>query len=211
MSEALGELENGLKLLEIESGGRRIDRLRRFVAELELWNPKYGLLADTGDLVSRHVLDSLAALKHIEELEPGNLADIGSGAGFPGIPLAIWLEDVDFALIERSGKRAGFLRTVTLILGLKNVNIVEIPVERFSRREGFDVLTLRGFSKIGSGLLSILGRLLRPDGTIVAYKGRESSVRRELRALEGYAARCESRRLEIPGLNEQRHLVMIRL
>lgn len=211
MSEVLGELENGLNLLEIESGGRRIDKLRRFVAELALWNPKYGLLADIGDVISHHVLDSLAALKYIEELEPRNLADIGSGAGFPGIPLAIWLEDVDFALIEHSGKRAGFLRTVTLILGLKNVNIVEMPVERFSGRGRFDVLTFRAFSKIDSGLLSILGRLLTSDGTIVAYKGRESSVKRELSALEGYVARCEFRRLEIPGLNEQRHLVMIRL
>jgi len=211
MSEVLGELENGLNLLEIETGGRRIDRLRRFVTELALWNPKYGLLADIGDVISRHVLDSLAALKYIEELEPRNLADIGSGAGFPGIPLAIWLEDVDFALIERSGKRAGFLRTVSLILGLRNVNIVEMPVERFSGCGRFDVLTLRAFSKIDSRLLSILGRFLTSDGTIVAYKGRESSVRRELSALEGYAARCEFRRLEIPGLNEQRHLAMIRL
>ena len=211
MSEVLGELENGLNLLEIETGGRRIDRLRRFVTELALWNPKYGLLADIGDVISRHVLDSLAALKYIEELEPRNLADIGSGAGFPGIPLAIWLEDVDFALIERSGKRAGFLRTVSLILGLRNVNIVEMPVERFSGCGRFDVLTLRAFSKIDSRLLSILGRFLTSDGTIVAYKGRESSVRRELSTLEGYAARCEFRRLEIPGLNEQRHLAMIRL
>lgn len=211
MSDAPSELESGLKLLGIELEGRKIDRLRRFVAELELWNPKYGLLADIENVFPRHVLDSLAALKHIEELGPKNLADIGSGAGFPGIPLAIWLEDVDFALIERSGRRAGFLRTVSLVLGLKNVNIVEMPVEKFSGRRCFDVLTFRGFSKFDPRLLNVLRGLLAPSGIVVAYKGRERSVREELGTVEGCISWGEFRRLEVPGLNEQRHLLLIRL
>lgn len=203
------KLENGLKILGIESNKDRIDRLRRFVAELELWNPKYGLLAGTEDVISRHVLDSLAALKYIEEFEPKNLADIGSGAGFPGIPLAIWLEDVNFTLIERSGRRAGFLRAASLILGLKNISIVEMPVERLSRKRCFDVLTLRGFSAIDCRLLNVLRGLLGSNGRIVAYKGREESVKKELASLEGCIAWSEFRRLEIPGLDEERHLLII--
>jgi len=209
--EVSGKLESGLELLGIESSGRKIDRLRRFVAELELWNPKYGLLADIEDVIPRHVLDSLAALKHIEEIAPEALADIGSGAGFPGIPLAICLEDVDFALVERSGRRADFLRVATLILGLKNVRVVEMPVEKFSGKQQFAVLTLRGFSTIDSELLKVLSGLLVPGGTIVAYKGRERSVRKELGAIKGCISWREFRRLEIPGLNEQRHLMLIRL
>jgi len=210
MSNTRDELENGLNLLGIELGGHRIDRLRRFVAELELWNPKYGLLAGIEDVISRHVLDSLAALKHIEKFEPENLADIGSGAGFPGIPLAICLEDVSFALVERSGKRAGFLRVAALILGLKNVSIVEMPMERLSGRQRFDLLTLRGFSPIDSELLKALRGLLAPGGRIVVYKGREEPVRKELASLRGrLAALSELRRLDIPGLNEQRRLLTI--
>lgn len=211
MSKLQEKLENVLKPLGIEPNGMRIDKLRRFVVELELWNPKYGLLSDIENVISHHVSDSLAALKHIEELEPRNLADIGSGAGFPGIPLAICLEDVEFALVERSGKRADFLRFVSLILGLKNVSVVEMPLEEISGRMRFDLLTLRAFSKIDSRLLSVLRGLLMPHGTIVAYKGRGSNVRKELGEVGECILWWESRKLEIPDLNEERHLVLIRL
>lgn len=204
-------LQIGLKALGLESAGDRVEKLEKFIAEIELWNPKYGLIAPGEDLIGRHVLDSLSGLKAIAELNPGRLADVGSGAGFPGIPLAIWLEEVEVTLIERSGRRAGFLRNVVLVAGLSNVRVIEKTVEEIGEVEPFDVITFRAWSAVDDNLLNSLKTILAADGTIAAYKGRKDVVDSELDAVAPRLKSRELRPLKVPGLQDERHLALLKI
>lgn len=207
----MNKLYEGLKILGLETSGPRVEKLERYISEIELWNPKYRMIAPGEDIVSRHVLDSLSGLRTIQNLEPESLADVGSGAGFPGIPLAIWLEKTEITLIERSGRRAGFLRNAVLTLDLKNVRVLEKPVEK-TAAEGvrFDVVTFRAWSAIDDELLNSLGGILIRGGTIAAYKGRLDVIRGEL---AGVSKRLEFQDIidmKAPFQSEERHLVLIR-
>ncbi len=207
----MGDLLDGLKMLGLESSGERVEKLERYIAEIELWNPKYGLIAPGEDIVGRHVLDSLSGLEVIRELGPRSLADVGSGAGFPGIPLAIWLNDVDITLIERSGRRAGFLRNAVLTLGLDNINVLEKTVEEVGGGDLFDVITFRAWSAVDDGLLDVLGSILSPGGTIAAYKGRKDVIESELAAVADRLVSGKIRAVEVPGLNDERHIVLLKI
>ncbi len=208
----MSHLQKGLEELGLESSGSRVVRLESYIAEIELWNPKYGMIAPGEDIVGRHVLDSLSGLAPIRSLEPRSLADVGSGAGFPGIPLAIWLENVPVTLIERSGRRAGFLRNAVLLLGLKNVTILEKPVEELTADGlGFDVITFRAWSAVDDGLLTSLASLLTPGGSIAAYKGRKEVIEAELASVSGRLSSRDIIPLKVPGQSDERHLVLLKI
>jgi 16S rRNA (guanine527-N7)-methyltransferase len=208
----MSHLQKGLEELGLESSGSRVDRLESYISEIELWNPKYGMIAPGEDIVGRHVLDSLGGLSLIQGLKPRSLADVGSGAGFPGIPLAIWLENVPVTLIERSGRRAGFLRNVVLLLGLKNVTILERPVEELTADGlGFDVITFRAWSAIDDGLLTSLASLLSPGGSLAAYKGRKVVIDTELANVSGRLTSRDIIPLKVPGQSDERHLVLLKI
>jgi len=207
------ELCKGLKSLALESSGVRVEKLERFIAEIKLWNPRYGLVAAGEDIVGRHVIDSLSGLELIRGLNPGHLADVGSGAGFPGIPLAIWMEDTGITLIERSGRRADFLRNTILTLGLKNVRVLEMPVENVSRfiNSGFDVITFRAWSALDDSILDSLSAVLAPRGTIAAYKGRRDVIDTELKSVSRQLLSTDICRLNTPESGEERHMVLLKL
>jgi 16S rRNA (guanine527-N7)-methyltransferase len=209
-SVGINRLKDGLRKLGLEAEGVKAEALTRYIKEIELWNPRYGMIAPGEDLIGRHILDSLSAISPIRRLKPGRLADVGSGAGLPGIPLAIWLDDVDVVLIERSGRRAGFLRTVAATLGLKNVSVFETAVEDLDAGAMFDIITFRAWSAIDEHLLDGLFPLLAPGGTIAAYKGRKSVVDKELSAVSDKVRVSAILPLKVPGLDDERHLVMIR-
>lgn len=163
-------VEDGLKELEIPYRGDQLDMLRRYSMELSLWNKKINLIGDP-DIPRRHILDSLTGYHAILELGPRRVCDIGSGAGFPGIPLAIMLEDTSFSLNERMGKRLGFLKATIALLGLgRRVEILDTPVERL--RGSFDLLTFRAFKGFPECIPSI-AHLLDPEGHILAYQGEQ--------------------------------------
>lgn len=207
----MNRLNEGLKKLGLESSGPRVEKLERYISEIELWNPKYGMIAPGEDLVSRHILDSLSGLSVIQKLEPGTLADVGSGAGFPGIPLAIWMEDTEITLIERSGRRAGFLRNVVLTLDLKNVRVLEKPAENAAAGGvRFDVVTFRAWSAIDDELLNALGGILTSGGTIAAYKGRLDVIRGELAGVSNRLIFQDIVEIKPPFQSEERHLVLVR-
>jgi 16S rRNA (guanine527-N7)-methyltransferase len=206
-------LQTGLDFLGLEFSGEKREKLEGFIREIELWNPRYGLLAPDEDIVGRHVIDSLSGVGPIRNLEPGTLADVGSGAGFPGIPLAVWLDDVQVTLIERSGRRAGFLRNAVVVLGLENVRVLEMPVEEVPRRSGtggFDVITFRAWSPVDNRLLDSLEPLLVPGGRIAAYKGRRDVIQSELDSVSDRIASADIRGVKsLTG--EERHLVLLRI
>jgi 16S rRNA (guanine527-N7)-methyltransferase len=166
--------------------------LDRYIAEIELFNPAYGLVSvkDRGELVVRHILDSLAAIGvlsgvplPLEGYPARRIADVGSGAGLPGIPLAIALPQARFTLIERMGRRAGFLRSALAALGLSNVTVEETEMEKAAPGR-FDLVVFRAFRPLEPPILKGLLRLLAEGGVLAAWKGRLSAIQGELGKLE---------------------------
>ena len=216
--------------------GRLLDL---YIDEIERFNPAYNLIkADTRDiLIIKHILDSLAPLGHIARLlgGPANLsgkiiADIGSGAGLPGIPLAICLPDLYFTLIERMGRRAGFLRNVCAVLAsafpcVSNISVEETELEKPPPLQ-FDLLVFRALSHLTPAFAANLAQLLKPrqktvheaaaegsplqGGIIAAYKGRHDTAKAELALLSGLPCTTELVPLTVPFLEEQRCLAVIR-
>ena len=204
------ELAEGLRKLGLEHRGARALRLLEFTDHVLRWNTRIRLIASSEDIVVRHLMDSLGALRIIRGLEPARIADVGSGAGFPGIPLAICMENTRVSLIERSGRRAGFLRNVVVSMGLANTSVIEKPVEE-ARSEGpFSLITLRAFAAVNRGLLETLVPFLRPGGVIAAYKGRRAAAEREAADAASQGNDAVIHDLSIPGLDEQRCLLLIR-
>jgi 16S rRNA (guanine527-N7)-methyltransferase len=203
--------------------------LGKYMDEIETLNPIYGLVKVSGrkELVVKHILDSLAPLGHIVRLsgpagsfpegppgrQPGvgnpefHLADAGSGAGLPGIPLAICLPGVKVSLIERMTRRADFLRNATAVLGLSNVTVEETEMEKAPAGR-FDLVVFRAFRPLEKAVLKGLFRLLAPGGRLAAYKGKQEKTEQEVAGLPP-----ESREiypLFVPFLNEERRLVIIK-
>ncbi len=208
----MGILDNGLAKMGLSVDPEKTASLEKYIAELELWNPRYGLVnAEGDDLIIRHVLDSLAGVKTMQGLAPSIVADIGSGAGLPGIPLAIMLPNTRFHLVERSGKRTGFLRNIILTLGLTNVSVIEDSLENLTER--YEVVTFRGFSPFQKDLMKHLGKVLCEEkGTILAYKGRMEQIQSELATLDEESVRDSSIvEVSVPFLDEERHLVIMHL
>ena len=210
-------LKEGLAKLGLEdSEGRILPLLERYIEEIELFNPAYGLVKvrDREELIIKHILDSLAPLKVICKLFPDRasfmVADIGSGAGLPGIPLAVCLPNAAFSLVERMGRRAGFLRDAIAVLGLPNVTVEEAEMEKLSQaiEDRFDLIVFRAFKPLDSAILKGLFAILKPSGILAAYKGRRQAIEEEMSGLHNLS--WEVIPLEVPFLAEERHLVLIK-
>jgi len=224
---ALSQLSNGIGVLcgndsEIERiiGSRKKETealLERFLKEIELFNSAYSLVGtnDPEEIVIRHILDSLAPLGIISGLlneETAQIADAGSGAGFPGIPLAIAMPQHKFALIERMGRRAGFLYNTCAILaegGITNISIEENEFEK-TERDHFSLVTFRAFKGMDAKLLKALLNACKNTGVIAAYKGRLETIKKEMLPLEKKGVKWEAIPYNVPFLEEERHLLVIR-
>lgn len=211
-------LQKGLDELGLAYDARHLERLSRYIQEIELWNPAYGLVKASGDeLVVKHILDSLAAIPLMRELKLplGTIADLGTGAGLPGIPLSILLPDAQFTLVERMEKRLRFLENQRVLLGLSNLEIANTEAERVSGP--FDLVVFRAFRPFSEiKLFRAVARLAAPGGAILAYKGRADRAREELAglsadpALGALASAARVLPLAVPFLNEERCAVVIR-
>ncbi|MDA8425917.1 MAG: 16S rRNA (guanine(527)-N(7))-methyltransferase RsmG [Treponema sp.] len=220
-------LDRGLEALGLPFAGELRDKLSRYLADIEAWNPAYGLVGASGDdLVVKHILDSLAPLDLIRALAAEiaaargsraafglspprlSLADLGTGAGLPGIPLALALSALDVTLVDRMGKRIRFLENQKVSLGLRNVTIVESEVERTPGR--YDLVTFRAFRPFERKLFKRVFALCEPDGMVAAYKGKRERAEAELDAIEGLFSEARIEPLSVPFLAEERCLVVLR-
>jgi len=192
--------------------------LVRYITEIELYNPSLSLVGtnDRQNLIIRHILDSLAPLGSISRLAAGELpriADVGSGAGLPGIPLAIAMPHAEFTLIERKGRRANFLRNTLITLELVNGVVEEAEMEK-TEKGRFSLVTFRAFKPLEPKMYKKIFRLCGEGGCLAAYKGRREKSEAEMAALEkalpGLAGRWELIPCTVPFLDEQRHLLVIR-
>ena len=210
-------LAEGLALLREDSdAARTLPLLDSYSVEIERHNEALGLVGSRSrrDLMIRHILDSLSPLGILRGLTGGRggaveIADVGSGAGLPGIPLAITLPDRRFTLIERKTRRAVFLRNTLAALGLPNAAVEEREMEKAPRFR-FDLVVFRAFRPLDPAILKGLFRLLREGGVLAAYKGRREKIAAEMDAVRALAGPWEALPCPVPFLEEERHLVVIR-
>lgn len=179
-------------------------RLLAYRDLLARWNRVYNLSAirDPEAMVERHLLDSLAVIPH---LPAGPLLDVGSGGGLPGLPIAVMAPERAVTLLESNGKKARFLRQAVLELGLAQVSVAH---ERLEQHTGgpYGVVICRAFSE-ALAFWRGTARLLAPGGRALAMKGRRDEM--ELAALSAEGVSCRVQRLAVPGLDAERHLLVL--
>lgn len=211
MSDALME---GLATMGLVDRPGLVEGLKAYRAEINTWNERLGLvsLKAPDDLDIKHLLDSLAPVAVFDAWVSGgwslaSMADLGSGAGFPGIPLALAYPGVRTTLVERMERRAGFLESTLLSLGRTDIEVLQRTFEEVKDR--FDLVTFRAFTPLEPKIVKKMKRLLHPGGRIAAYKGRREVIDAELASLGALAEGAEVVPLTVPFLNEERHLVVL--
>ncbi|ROO32971.1 16S rRNA (guanine(527)-N(7))-methyltransferase RsmG [Salinisphaera orenii] len=199
------ELAAGAAALGLELGTGVRARLLDYLAELANWNATHNLTAvrEPRAMVARHLLDSLAVL---EAVTGPRLADVGTGAGLPGLVIALARPEIAVTLIESSAKKAAFLRHVRRRLQLANVEVVRARVEAHAPATGFDCVICRAFAA-ADDCLRLAGHLVGPGGRFLLMKGRDPVA--ELGALPPAFRHRETRALTVPGLDAARHLVVL--
>jgi 16S rRNA (guanine527-N7)-methyltransferase len=202
------ELDAGLDALGLSRD--HAAPLLAYLALLLRWNRAYNLTAirDPREMVAKHLLDSLAMHTSVDALAAvgGNLADLGTGAGLPGIPLAIVKPALQVTLVEANGKKARFLREAVRTLPLANARVVESRIEAFDAPAAFDAITARALATLPL-ILELGGHLLKPDGVLLAMKGTLPGD--EIVALPAGWQLQDVRPLTVPGLAAERHLVVV--
>ena len=202
------ELETGLRALGLDAA--LATPLLDYLALLARWNATYNLTAirDPREMVSKHLLDSLAMHPHVDAIAArgGALADLGTGPGLPGIPLAIAKPGLRVTLVESNGKKVRFLREAVRKLGLMNVTVVESRIEAFDAPGRFDAITARALATLPL-ILELGGHLLRPGGVLLAMKGVVPDD--EIAALPAGWQVSATHMMSVPGLDAERHLVVV--
>jgi len=201
------QLTAGLDELGLSLEAFQIEQLLTYVGLLEKWNKTYNLTAvrKPRDMISHHLLDSLAILPWVSG---DSLIDVGSGAGLPGIPLAIARPEMAVTLVDSLGKRCRFLSHVTRELKLNTISVVESRAEKWVAVEPPALITARAVAALPV-LLEQTRHLFAADTVMLAAKGRWPQT--ELEALPADFQLAESIKLDIPGVTGERHLLRIKL
>jgi 16S rRNA (guanine527-N7)-methyltransferase len=186
--------------------GELASPLLAYLDLLARWNRSYNLTAvrDPREMVPRHLLDSLAMDAYLDGI--ASLADLGTGPGLPGIPLAIARPQLRVTLVEANGKKARFLREAVRTLGLANAEVAESRIEALDRTGAFDAITARALATLPQ-ILAFGGHLLAPGGRLLAMKGARPDE--EIAALPRGWRLQTLHRLTVPGLDGERHLAVV--
>lgn len=191
-------LDRGVAELELELPQDARERLLQHLALLEKWNRVYNLTAirEPLDMVSQHLLDCLAVVPHLPPFSERGIADVGSGAGFPGIPLALARPQWRITLNDASQKKCAFLRQAIVELDIPNASVHEGRVEQWRPQERFGVVVSRAFAELGR-FIDRCRHLVARDGVLAAMLGARPSD-----------DRCRVIALQVPGLAARRHLAL---
>ena len=202
-ADVAASLEQGLAAMSLPAD--LAGPLLQYLALLDRWNKTYNLTAirDPREMVTRHLLDSLAMAPFFST---GTLADLGTGPGLPGIPLAITHPGLQVTLVESNGKKCRFMREAVRKLGLSNARVAESRAEALDEPAAYDNLTARAMDTL-AGIIAVGGHLLRPGGRLLAMKG--VVPHEEIAALPAGWQVESITPLQVPGLVGERHLVVV--
>lgn len=197
------ELERGLAELGLPTA--LAPRLLDYLALLHKWNRAYNLTAirDPREMLVKHLFDSLAMHPYVDA---ARLADLGTGPGLPGIPLAIAKPKLQVALVESNGKKARFLREAVRELRLDNARVLEARAENVAEPGAFDAITARALDRL-AGIIAVGGHLLAPNGRLLAMKA--ARIDDEVAELPAGWRVQVIHSLRVPGLDAPRHLVVV--
>ena len=200
------QLSRGLAALGVDLPPPAQKQLLAYAALLGKWNKVYNLTAlrDEAQVISHHLLDSLAVLPHLGTVR--RLADIGSGGGLPGIPLAIARPELLVALVESNQKKSAFEQQAKIELGLGNVTVHSERAEAWMPEEKYDVVVSRAFSDLAE-FVKLSGHLLGEGGVLLAMKGVHPYE--EIAELPAGWRVAEVIPLQVPGVEGARHLVRV--
>ena len=199
------ELQRGISSLSLNCNEEMLSSLLAYIDLLKKWNSAYNLLGgnESDSLVSRHILDSLSINPYLE----GNIiADIGAGAGLPGIPLAILNPDKHFVLIDSNGKKTRFMFQAKLQLSLDNISVENCRVEHYQSKRQIDMVMCRAFSTLADAL-TMLQPIFSDECKLLAMKGLYPED--EIARLPDGFELSKSIKLDVPGSESQRHLIEV--
>lgn len=196
-------IEQGLADLHFAAPPGLAGALADYLELLARWNQTYNLTAvrEPEEMVTRHLMDSLVVLPFVEG---ERMLDVGTGAGLPGLVLAMARPGQRFVLLDSSGKKTRFVEHAVVRLGLRNVEVVQARVEDYEDEEGFAVVLSRAFASVAD-FIRLAGHLARPEGRLLAMKGALPEA--ELAALPAGWGLQAVHKLSVPGLAGRRHLL----
>ncbi len=196
-------LEKGLQQLGLVLSADTQQKLINYLQLMLKWNKAYNLTAirELDSMVIRHVLDSLSILPYIKSAP---VLDVGTGAGLPGIPLALCMPDYQFVLLDSNGKKTRFLTQCKIDLKLENIDIIHSRVEDYKPGYGFEIITCRAFAALNT-ILDRTQHLLTSTTRVMAMKGKD-----ELPVLTDGFEQLAQHQLQVPWLDEDRQLIEIR-
>lgn len=204
-------LSRGLKALGLDNSPDVIKKFESYINEILLFNRIHSFVStsDPNLIIKDHILDSLAPLIYLrrEGLLGESAMDVGSGAGFPGIPLSIMVPNISWTLIEKNRARAAFLESTAAILHLNNIKVFTGALKEYDGRH-VDLITFRAVTQLTNEWVESLLKVLNPNGAIASYKGRTAEIKKELSALT-----IPNLKVEIVPLNREekaRSLVIIK-
>lgn len=197
--EASESLRQGLQALGLTTP---VEPLMNYLHLLIKWNSAYNLTAirDLPGMVTRHLLDSLAISPW---LKGPRIIDVGTGAGLPGIPLALAHPHLQFVLLDSNGKKIRFLQEVKRVIQIPNIDMIQTRVENYRPEQGFDTVTSRAFSDLAQ-MVSWTEHLIANDGQWLAMKGRYPETE-----LHPITRPCRVQSYKVPGLEGERCCVTI--
>jgi 16S rRNA (guanine527-N7)-methyltransferase len=199
------DLAAGITALGIKVPADAQQRMLDYLALVAKWNKAYNLTAvrEPEKMLTHHLLDSLAVLPHVRG---PRVLDVGTGAGLPGIPLALARPEWQFTLLDSSHKKTTFLRQAIIELKLGNVDVACARVEAWPAPQPFDTVVSRAFSEL-SEFLVLAGRLCAKDGVMIAMKG--VYPHDELAQVPGNFRLSSVVALQVPGLDAERHAALL--
>ncbi len=200
-------LAQGLARLKLDLPAATQEKLLAYLALMHKWNRVYNLTAvrDEGKMLTHHLLDSLAVVPHVREAKI--LLDVGSGAGLPGIPLALALPDTQVTVLDSNHKKTTFMRQAKMQLALANVTVVCERAEKYQSKQVFNVVISRAFAEL-TDFAAMAGHLVALGGLLIAMKGSDPTG--EIDKLKNGFVSTGVTRLEVPGLDAERHLVFLK-
>jgi len=197
-------LIEGLQRMDLALSDQVIDQLMTYLDLVEKWNRVYNLTAirEREEMIKLHFLDSLSILKHVHVK---NILDVGSGAGFPGIVLAITKPELKVTVMDSVNKKTTFMQQVKSELSLMNLDVVNSRVEDYQPTTLFEAVTSRAFSNL-KNMMSLTQHTLQKEGVWLAMKSKD--VKQEVEAFEKNQFTLIP--LEVPFINAERYLVILK-
>jgi 16S rRNA (guanine527-N7)-methyltransferase len=204
------DLKDWAKEINIHLTHSQLAQFRLYAETLLQWNKKMNITRITSpqDIAIKHFFDSLAVVPCITQLKHKSILDVGSGGGFPGIPLSIVLPDTRITLLDASRKRIHFLKYVSHVLGTQHIDVCNDRLESFKPNKKYEMIISRAFSDISS-FANLSKQFLEKSGRIIAMKGQY--VYDELKKFDASSYKVTIKSYHLPVINQKRYLVLLAL